>query len=401
MTDSPDPNLRVLIVTGDFPPHLGGIGDYSEKLADAMNKLHGVTCDVLTTRPSPTSPDDGTTRSFNLMRSVPDWTFAHRKFILDVVRNYDVINIQYPGVAYGRKPFINLLPTLMRTGAKHVASTVTIHDFRVMSQKWRLRTWPMLNNVHGVVHVDPGDWPVIRTWITRFKPPPSVCVPIASNVEVLPCSVSDRIAWRKELDIADDELAVAYFGVIYLHKGIDEMFEAVRRVRQSTGRKIRNIILGDFDREEPELQQLQRRIESEPSTTWVRKATLQQVSRGLHASDFSALPFHSGTSINRSSMLAALAHGLPTVTTRGHVTPPDILDRFDLLLVAPKSVEELAREIERLVTDDALRAKMRASSQDPLRQVTWEAVARKTADFYASISKRRVHLPDSFPRLAS
>ena len=379
-------DLRALVITGDFPPHLGGIGDYSEKLALAMNKLPGVTCDVLTTRDG---RDDGVARPFNVMRNVPAWTIKHRKLILDVARQYDVVNIQYPGNAYGRKPLINLLPGLIRAQAKHVASTVTIHDFRVMSWQWRLRTWPMLNAVDGVVHVDAGDWPVIKRWIQRPGGAKSVCVPIASNVDVLPCSPADRAAWRGDLNIAPDELAIAYFGVIYLHKGLDELFDAAARVRASTGRKIRTVVLGDFDRDEPWVVPLRNRIQTEPSTTWVRGASLDQVSRGLHASDLCALPFHSGTSVNRSSMLAALAHGLPTVTTRGHVTPPNILDQFDLLLVEPKNVDQLTTAIERLVTQTDLREKMRASSVEPHRQVTWDAVARKTAAFFESLKHTR------------
>jgi polysaccharide biosynthesis protein PslF len=385
-------SLRSLIITGDFPPHLGGIGDYSEKLALAMNRLPGVVCDILTTNDG---RDDNLKRPFKVMRQVPAWTFSNRSAILDVIRQYDCVNIQYPGVAYGRKPLINLLPGLIRMQASHVASTVTIHDFRVMSKQWRLRTWPMLNAVNGVVYVDGGDWPVIQKWIQRPGGVKHVCVPIASNVDVLTCSVLDRHVWRSELNIEPDEVAVAYFGVIYLHKGLDELFDAVEKVRQRTGRKIRTVVLGDFDRDEPWVHVLAKRIQTEPSTTWVRQATLEQVSKGLHASDMSALPFHSGTSINRSSMLAALAHGLPTVTTRGHVTPKNILDQFDLLLVEPKNVEQLAGEIERLVLDDRLREHMRASSLLPHRQVTWDAVARKTADFFTSLKQSSTKLATS------
>lgn len=370
--------MKVLIVTGDFPPFLSGVGDYTDRLAVALARA-GQDVTVLTQQ----SNDDGVSRPYRVLREMPSFAMRDRSRIVEVAREHDVLNIQYPGCHYGRSPMINLLPALLRRGVSELRSTVTIHDFRVMRNRWRARTWPMLQGVHGILHVDPGDWPAISPWLT-FRKPAHECVPIASNVEVLPCSPQDRARWRTELGIADDETAVAYFGIIYPHKGLTELLDATGRLRDK-GHKLKTVVIGDFDREADWRPPIERRLTSESGVVWVRGASLTRVSECLHASDIAALPFHSGTSVNRSSMLATIGHGLPTVTTDGPVTPKEIRELFDLVLVPPKDDVKLEQGIEQLLTDRALRDRMTASARKASNTVTWESVATKHIEFFQQL----------------
>jgi glycosyltransferase involved in cell wall biosynthesis/O-antigen ligase len=367
--------MKVLIVTADFPPFISGVGDYTDRLAAALQQ-QGADVTVLTS----SGDDDGVRRSYKLSRTMPSFKWGYRKRLLDLAAEQDVINIQYPGVHYGRSPMVNLFPHLLRRRAPHVRTTVTIHDFRVMRTRWRARTWPMLQGVHGILHVDPGDWPVISRWLTLRKPA-SACVPIASNVEVLPFGADDRARWRRELTIEDGETACAYFGIIYPHKGLDELLDATQRLR-GKGHKLKTVVVGDFDRVADWRGPIEKRLLNDPGVVWARGASLERVSQCLHACDIAALPFHSGTSVNRSSMLATIGHGLPTVTTRGDVTPKQITDLFDLILVPPKDTDQLTAGIESLLTDAALRSRMQANMKVQAATVTWDTVAKKHIEFF-------------------
>ncbi|HQY88695.1 MAG TPA: glycosyltransferase family 4 protein [Tepidisphaeraceae bacterium] len=371
--------MKSLIICADFPPFLSGIGDFTDRLASAMTRA-GQHVSVLTMQGS----DDGVKRPYEVLRVMPSFGMKSMDTLLDIARDFDVVNIQYPGVHFGRSPMINLLPPkLKRLG---VASVVTIHDARVMRWRWRLRTWPMLNTVSGIIHVDPGDWPIIKSWLT-FGAPPRACVPIASNVEMLDATVADVARWRNELGIQPDETACAFFGILYPHKGVDELIDAVTTLR-ARGHKLKLVVIGDFDREADWRPAMEKRLKSD-EIVWVRGASLDRVSECLHACDIAALPFHSGTSVNRSSMLATLAHGLPTITTDGPNTPKEIRELFDLELVPIKDVTALTSAIERVLTDDALRNRLRENASKASKRISWDSVARQTSDFHKQIAQSR------------
>jgi glycosyltransferase involved in cell wall biosynthesis len=368
--------MKLLIITGDFPPFLSGIGDYTDRLAAGIAAL-GHKVDVLTRAGN----HDGVDRPFGVRREMPAFTMANMKQAVAIAKEYDVVNIQYPGVNYGRSMMINLLPAMMRKATTKV--TATVHDCRVMRWRWRARTWPMLNALDGVLHVDPGDWPFIKSWCT-FGAPPHECIPIASNVDVLPATSADRDRWRAGLGIAPDESAIAYFGIIYPHKGLTELLDAHARLL-ARGHKIKTVVVGDFDRDEDWVAPLKRRFES-PGVVWVGGASLRRVSECLHACDLAALPFHSGTSTNRSSMLATIGHGLPTITTDGPATPKEIADLFDLVMVPPKDSPALERGIESVLVDEALRRRLRDGAARSASRITWEGVARSHVAFFERLS---------------
>lgn len=369
--------MKLLIIVGDFPPFLSGIGDYTDRLAGALSRA-GVDVTVLTL----VGDDDGVERPYKVRREMPDFSMKSMSIAVEIARDVDVVNIQYPGVHFGRSPMMNLLPAVLRRRAPKVRTTATIHDCRVMRWRWRLRTWPMVNAVHGLIHVDPGDWPYIDAWCS-FGAPPHACIPIASNVDVLPATAEDRARWRSKLGIQPDETAIAYFGILYPHKGVDDLLDAHASLR-SKGHKLKTVIIGDFDRDEAFVATMKKRFES-PGVIWVPGASLTRVSECLHACDLAALPFHSGASTNRSSMLAAIGHGLPTVTTRGPATPKEITDLFDLELVPPKNPAELAKAIERVITDATLRERLTRNAATAGNRITWDGVARQHAGFFSRV----------------
>jgi glycosyltransferase involved in cell wall biosynthesis len=375
---------RVLMICGDFPPFVSGVGDYADKLAAAM-QAQGADITLLTSK----SVDPGDqSRSFHVLRTVDNWSMSNRKAIIDeCCRGYDLIQLQYPCVSYGRSPLINLLPSMLRLRRDSAPTIITIHDFRVMRHRWRARVAPMLWSVDGLIHVDERDWPFIRTWGVGDGRP-RAHIPIAANAQPVPVTAALREQWRAELGFALNETVVAFFGILYPHKGLNELVGAVQDLRQRK-RAVRLMVLGDFDREADYRPGMERLL-SDPAVKWVRGAPLDQISRCLHAADFAALPFHTGASTNRGSLLSTLAHGLPTITTNGPCTPPDFGKHFDVLLVPVNDRAALGSSIELLMNDSSLAQRLRSSAL--ARHRSWDAVARETLAFYATLiaSARKV-----------
>lgn len=368
---------RIALVSGDYPPAISGIGDYVEKLAGAMAK-QGADVTVVTTA----GAGDDTNAAFKVRREITAWTWTNRHQVIDVLGQYDVVHLQYPAVAYGRSLMINVLPSLLRRKHPAAKSLVTIHDFRVMRHRWRARVAPMLFGVDGLIHVDPRDGPFLKTYMPLSRPPTAI-IPIAANAEPVAATPADRQRWRSDLGFRDDETVVAFFGILYPHKGLPELHEAIESLRKS-GRKVRLLVLGDFDRVADWRPAMEAQLR-QPNVTWVQGASLDRISECLHASDLAALPFHSGASTNRGSLLATLAHGLPTVTTRGPCTPDDLDKQFDLSLVPIQSAAELAKAIEAIIADPKLAARMRTNSLETMRAMSWPVVSEQTLAFYADL----------------
>jgi polysaccharide biosynthesis protein PslF len=380
---------RVLMICGDFPPFVSGVGDFADKLASSLQEL-GTDITVLTTKstdPARNSALDAA-RKFRVLRTIEHWGMSNRKAVIDeCCRGYDLIQLQYPCVTYGRSPLINLLPSMLRLRRDSAPTCVTIHDFRVMRHRWRARVAPMLWAVDGLIHVDERDWPFIRAWgVGNGRP--RAHVPIAANAQPVPSNPILRAQWRNELGFAQNEVVVAFFGILYPHKGLTELVGAVQDLR-AQGRPVRLLILGDFDREADYRPAMERML-ADPAVKWVRGAELDHISQCLHAADLAALPYHSGASTNRGSLLSTLAHGLPTITTNGPCTPPDFESKYDVMLVPVNDRAALGSSIARLIDDPALALRMHESALS--RHITWETVARQTRAFYDLLiaSKRKV-----------
>jgi glycosyltransferase involved in cell wall biosynthesis len=371
------PGPRVLMISGDFPPFVSGVGDYTDKLAAAMQSA-AADVTILTTR----SVDaEDAHRTFKVLRTIEHWNISNRAAVLEECsRGYDIIQLQYPCLTYGRSPLINLLPSMLKLRRGTPPTIMTIHDFRTMRRRWRARVAPMLWAADGVIHVDELDWPFIRSWGVGERRP-RAHIPIAANAQPVPVTPELREKWRTDLGFTSDEIVVAFFGILYPHKGLTELVQAAQDLRQS-GRKVRLLVLGDFDRHadyRPAMEQML----NDPAVRWVQGAPLDEVSRCLHAADLAALPFHSGASTNRGSLLSTLAHGLPTVTTNGPCTPTDFDKSFDVLLVPVNDRPALAASISRLIDDPHLANTMRQSALT--RHRSWEAVARQTLAFYDTL----------------
>jgi D-inositol-3-phosphate glycosyltransferase len=121
-----------------------------------------------------------------------------------------------------------------------------------------------------------------------------------------------------------------------------------------------------------------------------------EVALAMAAADVGALPFTDGASLRRSSLLTCLAHGLPVVTTLpapapplppAHRVPPflDEEPRLDDRVVAtvPRGDDAaLARELYRLLDDDARRAALGEAGRTFASRLSWDRIAEATLRVY-------------------
>ncbi|HEV2288801.1 MAG TPA: glycosyltransferase family 1 protein [Candidatus Acidoferrales bacterium] len=83
--------------------------------------------------------------------------------------------------------------------------------------------------------------------------------------------------------------------------------------------------------------------------------------------------------------LEAMAHGAPVVASNVSSLPEILGDAA--LLVNPENVFEIARGIQRVLTDDSLRRDLIERGYDQVRRYSWERTARQLLEIYEETSK--------------
>jgi glycosyltransferase involved in cell wall biosynthesis len=373
------------MVTGDFPPDLTGVGDYTQRLIEALAAL-GVPVHVLTGRITGT----GEARVPGPALATTDGWGAGA--VKETLRALDrcgarpVVHFQYPGLAYGRHPAVNVLPALIKLLRPRARVVVTMHEFRVTHRRWRLRALPMLLVADGIVLVDPLDRLMVTRW-TRRPEWRIRCIPIGSNLVPTPATPADIAAWRSDVGLPGAEPIAIFFGGVYEHKGILDLISAVRDLR-GAGLPARLLLVGAPDPRAGFEATVERNLADgvrEGWARWVRGAPAELASRCLQASDVAALPFRSGAMANRGSLLAALAHGLPTITTRTRATPPEFGASTGMLLLDGGGAAELRSALGDVLSSESQRATLRAGALSYARGFSWDTIARRTLDLYQSL----------------
>lgn len=398
------PHPRVVLVVGDFPPVINGIGDYSAQLARALAKRgHSVT--VLTTATGTNGPE-WCASGVEVKRAIPAWTLRHLGTVIRSLGPLEpgtIIHVQYPSPSYRRNLMINLLPAVLRTLRPDVSVVFTIHEFRLQSIQWRARMLPMLVAAHGLVFVDPGDEPGVSRW-TAFTRPVRASVPIGSNIPPVSVDAELRARWRAWLGIPYGAPLAVYFGELYEHKGFFELLDAVRRVRASGLPMLLLVVsasrLGTGAYAVRARESLQQAVQQGWATVqWDLEPHM--VSRSLHVADVAVFPFTKGATRQRGSLIAAIDHGLPTITTRGEMTPQGFAEQFGVSLVPARNLDALVRRLSEVLTSPGERKRMADAAVVARERLSWDAIAGATSQFYAAVSAggaaRRSPLPAGPP----
>ncbi|GAA5526967.1 glycosyltransferase family 4 protein [Herpetosiphon gulosus] len=385
--------MRILLLTAEYLPQPGGVGDYTAKLAEALTALGCQVC-VLTAGEGAEQ-----TEPWLVWRRVRGWGRKLHQDVRNAAKQFeaDIVHIQYQTGAYEMKPAVNLLPA-----ALSVPSVVTLHDLRMpylapkVAPLRRYVTRLLIENAHAVVVTNaedesrlagdaPSSNPDIYT-LTQPLEPPAHLIPIGANIEVAP--LANREQLRQQLGANPDTLLLGYFGLLNSTKGVHTIVESLQYLPATT----RLVIIGGgigTPEDEMYAEQLRAtisRLGLDQRIHWTGYLGASEVSRTLQALDCAALPFSDGASYRRGSLLAMLAHGVPTITTPPHVPiDPSLRHERDVLLVEPDDAINLALAVEQIAANPELRQQLSQAGQHIACSFRWETIAQLHATLYQQL----------------
>lgn len=390
MTDKIDKKTRLVMISGDFPPRISGVGDYAYHISSTAAKM-GVNVTVICTKSD--GADTASLYGTLDVRPLMDkWRFAEIKNIIQVLRESDqnsVVNIQYGCLAYGRQLMINFLPLFIRMVYPHVRVVITLHGFWEQSVLFRLRALPLLRASHSVIYVDRLNKALVKKY-SGLPEQRMQFIPIAGNIPPIPCTEEERALWRSELGIAKDAVVVAFFGGIIQSKGFEYLVKAIRIIHSSNSFPVVLLAIGGFvplESNSAYQLEVENYIKKEgifDVVIFFENVDATNVSRYLHCADLAVYPFLSGVGENSGSMLAALAHGLPTIITSGPANDSSFTKRFGVLMVPVRDSEQLADAIQKIALSPELQRAMRKKALNISETLNWPYITKKSLDFFNS-----------------
>ena len=107
------------------------------------------------------------------------------------------------------------------------------------------------------------------------------------------------------------------------------------------------------------------------------------ISRLLQAADVAAFPLNAGVTRKSSSLLAALAAGLPAVATAPQVTVIGLSEIDGVLWVPPRDTTALSDALARVLSDRALAHRLTVTGRARAATHSWESIAAMHAQVYA------------------
>ncbi len=389
----------VCLITGEYPPAVGGIADYTASLARSLQG-EGMTVSVYTTLAAgdPVGEPDGIR-----ILGTPGWGIGSIRAVAKAVASTraEIVHLQYQAAAFAMSPALLALPHLLRAHGR-TAFITTFHDLRppyLFPKAGPLRHWfnyGLIGASDAVVFTDASD-------LTRAHPRrPAAWIPIGSSIS--PPAEIDRDAARQRFGIAPDEAVVASFGFVNASKGLETLLRSADRLVRG-GVPLRLLLIGDeTGTSDPRNQKTAATVRAlagslELGERVIRTGLLApgDVSTALAAADLAALPYVDGASLRRSSLLTCLAHGLPVVTTRpaaaARLTAEDRVALFDdpaafhispdVVAIVPREDDAaLARELYRLLNDPARAERLGAAGKELAGRLDWASIGQATRQVY-------------------
>ena len=114
--------VKVLIITGSYPPMRCGVGDYSHNLANALATVPGVSVGVLTSSDSVKEGRGDVVEIFPILKG---WHLTEALVAVKLIRRWspDIVHIQYPTQGYGNGFLPYILPIISFFMRKKVVQT--------------------------------------------------------------------------------------------------------------------------------------------------------------------------------------------------------------------------------------------------------------------------------------
>jgi glycosyltransferase involved in cell wall biosynthesis len=317
--------MRIAFITGSYPPDTCGVGDYTYRLALALQAC-GVTIDIV---------------------SHEKWTLGNSLNIVRRVKDCrpDIVHVQYPtiGFGYGLAPqAVSLLcrcvVTLHEVSQAHIVRKLSLYPFTVRSPQVIFTTY---YEQRYLLQLAP--------WLKKR----SSVIPIGSNIT----------AGNFKPEHGSKE--VVYFGLIRPNRGLEDVLQLAALIKE----KRKPLSVRIVGKTHPDglayYNKLRLQTKSLP-VQWSEGLTETETADVLSRAEIAY------------ALLALLANGIAVVTTSGAQTTPALED----VALFAQNPDEALSIVEKLFSDNGQRMSYREKGVAYAANFAWSSIAKRHLDLY-------------------
>jgi len=174
---------------------------------------------------------------------------------------------------------------------------------------------------------------------------------------------------------------VIHFGLIRPNKGIEDVLEFARQV-SAEGLPVSVKIMGSSPAKQAAYLASVQDVSARLPVTWELNLNAETVAERLARATMAYMPFPDGASERHASILAALANGLPVLTTKGRFTPEG-MEHAARFCETPSEAVATTRE---LLEKPALREALGARAYQYAARFSWESIAESHIKIYEQVA---------------
>lgn len=187
------------------------------------------------------------------------------------------------------------------------------------------------------------------------------------------------LEWRRNLGIADDEIAVGFLGRLVMEKGLDVFCPTVTMLRDR-GIKHKVLIIG----EGPARDWFAERV---PDAVFAGFQSGKDLGKAVASMDMLLNP--SVTETFGNVTLEAMACGIPVIAARATGSTSLVIDNVTGRLLEPGNIEAFADATSAYITDTQLRTAHGNAGEKRSLEFSWDAINGEVAKAYLRVLDKR------------
>ena len=377
----PNAMPSVLIVSDQFPPTKGGIGDYTALLANSLID-RGARVSLFVPKGSVHSNCRA-----SIAAAYPTWSWFTLGLLHRTLESTGTqwVHLQHNGGMYQNcRLAAYLLPLYLRWKRWPGRIAVTFHDInrRPLFPKanalmdWLIRR--LAKDADLVIAADTTDVDTLRGFgATAYQ------VPIGSNIPVADENAETRAHIRARYGVPPDHFLLGHFGTAL---GLEILFEAVSRLPLATlllvGKTVSRGNLGAIDQVPDLLREKLKSLGIESRVRWTSHLPVTDVADALFACDAIVLPYPAGASLRHGGMLAALSQARAIITTTPQKPLGSIISARTLVTVPPGDVSALVTAIAEVLENPDRKSELEKAAVAARNFFSWETISREHMKYY-------------------